>query len=58
VSGVVAALDRFGYTIERVHVGLALARPRDMVALKRQHEENSAYRDPVPTTTPASSECR
>jgi hypothetical protein len=47
VSGVVAALDRFGYTIERVHVGLALARPRDMVALKRQHEENSAYRDQV-----------
>lgn len=44
VAGVVAAFARLDYDVRRVHVGLALARQRDMAALRQRHDDNDAYR--------------
>lgn len=44
VPGVKAALARYGFEVEAVHVGLALARSRDQEILSRSHSDNRAYR--------------
>ncbi|MBN6036030.1 hypothetical protein [Amycolatopsis sp. 195334CR] len=49
VPGIRAALVPYGFDVAAVHVGLALARPRDRVSLARFHADNDAYRKSVIT---------
>lgn len=44
VPGVRAALARYGFDVQAVHVGLALARLSDQQSLARHHADNDAYR--------------
>lgn len=47
VPGIRTALRQYGLDAQIVHVGLALARPRDRVDLARYHASNDAYRSRV-----------
>lgn len=47
VPGVRAAMARYGFDVQEVHVGLAVARTRDRQALARQSAVNDLYRQQV-----------
>lgn len=47
VPGVLAALARYGFDVPAIHVGLALARPRDRQDLARHHADNDIYRSQI-----------
>lgn len=47
VPGVRAAMARYGFDVQEIHIGLAVARARDLPALARLHAVNDAYRQQV-----------